>query len=222
MYLSPDERFLSPTLYDLNDDPQKEVLRIAQNVETLLLRDEGDQGALSTELTMVEFADYECPFCKQLAEWYDTLPGSLREKTKVIIKHLPLPQHPWAKVAAAYAACTKRQSSPAFAQLSVFLLTNQNDINPGNIAAHIRLQLSKDRGVNVAEVETCVNSGWGSAIIERDGEIARQLNVTGTPTLFVNGKRVLVLHSAEELQRVLEGELHALKSSTGERPSASQ
>jgi protein-disulfide isomerase len=214
MYLSPDQRFLSSMIYDLSVDPQKEVARIAENVQKLLLRDRATLDAdTGGELSIVEFGDFECPFCKQFADWYQALPESLRQKSTLIFKHLPLPQHPWAKTAAIYAACADLQAPAGFLHLSNFLLANQGRITVGNIRTQIEAELSNDKYLKLNLLTACVANGDGEKIIERDADIARQLNVIGTPTIFINGKRILPLHSSGELETVLEKELQQTSKS---------
>lgn len=209
MYLSPDERFLASTLYDLSVDPSQEVSRIAVEVEKLLLQDEAAPGISNQNLRIIEFGDFECPYCKQFAGWYQALPNALRSKTILIFKHLPLDQHPWARTAALYAACTKVQSTAAFSRLSSFYLESQDQITSENIGVKTMSTLSTEN-LDFRVLTACVSNGEGAKILDRHEALARQLNVTGTPTVFINGKRILTIHSGGELQSVLEHELQQL------------
>lgn len=206
MYLSPDERFLTSTLYDLSADPSQEVTRIAAEVEKLLLQDETASGISNQNLRIIEFGDFECPYCKQFAGWYQALPSALRSKTTLIFKHLPLDQHPWARTAAIYAACTKVQSTAAFSHLSGFYLENQDQITSENIGMKTMSKLSSEN-LEFRLLTACVSNGEGAKILDRHEALARQLNVTGTPTVFINGKRILTIHSEGELRSVLQREL---------------
>lgn len=208
MYLSPDERFLTSTLYDLSVSPEQEVARISENVEKLLMRDDSPQLAgRSARLTVVEFGDLECPYTKLFAEWYRDLPTELRDRVALVFKHLPLKQHPWAQKAATYSACAAVQSPSAFWSLSDSLLQNQRDITLDNLTPVVVAELSKVRSLDVQAVLACEAAGRGSAIVERDIGVAQQLAVLSTPTVFVDGRRAITPHSKEELQRLLEGEL---------------
>lgn len=209
MYLSPDERFLASTLYDLSADPSQEVTRIAAEVEKLLLQDEAASGISGEKLRIIEFGDFECPYCKQFAGWYQTLPNALRSKTILIFKHLPLDQHPWARTAALYAACTKLQSTAAFSRLSSFYLESQDQITSENIGVKTMSTLSS-ANLDFRLLTACVSNGEGAKILERHEALARQLNITGTPTVFINGKRILTIHSEGELRSVLERELQQI------------
>ena len=208
MFLSPDERFLTSSLYDLSSDPQKEVARIADEVTKLLMRDDSPRLAGSDgRVTLVEFVDFQCPYCKRLADWYSALPDSLQRQTTVVFKNLPLPQHPWARPAAEYAVCASRQSSSAFHQLTAFLFRNQPDITAQNLKDKLLAGLGQSDPINLPQLATCASGSEASQIVERDVAVAKQLSVSNTPTLFIDGRRVLRVASAEELQQLLETEL---------------
>ena len=208
MYLSPDERFLTSMLYDLAIDPKKEVTRIAGNVTKLLLRDRSPQfNGSNNPITLVEFVDFQCPYCKRFAEWYSVLPESLRNQTTLVFKNLPLSQHPWARPAASYAVCASEQSSLAFHELTEFFFQKQSEITLENLKLNVLASLAQSSNLNAQQFETCALSTETSQIIERDISIAKQLNVNNTPTLFINGRRVMRVDSADELRRLLETEL---------------
>lgn len=208
MYLSPDERFLTSTLYDLSVDPQKEVSRIASNVTKLLMRDQSPRLAGDeSRINLVEFVDLQCPYCKKFAEWYSALPDSLQRQTTLVLKNLPLPQHPWARSAAEYAVCASSQSPLAFRELSTFFLRNQSEITPQNLKDKVLKAFNQPTSVDLQQLEKCISGKEASQVVERDLAIAKQLNVNNTPTLFINGRRVLRVASAEELRHLLETEL---------------
>jgi len=208
MYLSPDERFLTSTLYDLSVDPQKEVARIATNVTKLLMRDNSPRfGDSASHITLVEFVDFQCPYCKRFADWYSNLPASLRSQTALVFKNLPLPQHPWARSAASYAVCANLQSSSAFRELTNFLFQRQSELTLENFKDLLTSGLKQSKVLDLQKMEACVSSQEPSQIVDRDLAIAKQLNVNNTPTLFIDGRRVLRVTSMEELQHLLETEL---------------
>lgn len=219
MYLSPDERFLTSTLYDLSVDPAKEVARIADGVAKVLTRDESPRiVGSSTRIVLVEFVDFQCPYSKRFAEWYSTLPESLREQTALVFKNLPLIQHQWARQAAAYAACANRQSPVAFRQLTDSLFLSQAETTPKNLDERVSLALSHSTDVDLQKLKACAQGEEGSAIVERDLGIAKQLNVNNTPTLFIDGRRVLRVGSAEELKHLIESEL--ARTTVANRPDS--
>jgi protein-disulfide isomerase len=211
-YLSPDERFLTPTLYDLSADPKAEVARIASNVEKLLMRDDSPRdSAVHERITLVEFGDLQCPYCKLFSEWFAALPDNLRSQTTLVFKHMPLPQHVWARAAAVYTACAWLQNPASFWRLENFFMAKQSEITPANLKEKILSELSGVPSLDQQALQSCATTGKGAAIVERDIEVAKELAIRSTPTLFVGGRRAITPHSPEELRQLLEVELQDAK-----------
>lgn len=208
MYLSPDGRFLTSTLYDLAEDPAKEVLRIATDVGSLLMRDPSPRlETPDSRVVLVEFGDLQCPYCRQFSDWYKAVPADLRRRTKLVFKHLPLDIHSWARAAATLGACTAQQSPTAFWVLADYLLTHQPELQRDNVKDRSMELLAQRRDIDVHQLNVCVSGDAGSAVVARDEAVAKQLAVHSTPTLFVNGRRVLQLHSQKELEDLLKREI---------------
>jgi protein-disulfide isomerase len=209
MYLSPDERFLSSTLYDLSLDQEQEATKISADVQDRLLREVSPTlGTPGQPITIVEFGDFQCPYCKQFGEWYAALPPSLRAHAVLTFKHLPLPQHLWAQVAATYSACTYLQSNEAFWQLANFYYLHQKELSINDLPNKTEELLKASHGVDIKIIDGCVKDMTGAAVVSRDAMTARELNVRSTPTLFLNGRRLLPLQSADALRQLLEKEIN--------------
>lgn len=208
LYLSPDQRFLTSTLYDLARDPEEDAAQIASNVQRLLMRDESPQmSSRDAHITLVEFGDLQCPYCRRFSDWYRALPRELVGGTTLVFKHLPLPMHPWAELAAEYSACASRQSASAFWELASYFLSHQDEITPTNVKDKIALALPQASTSAVQEVASCVAVGAGAAVVARDVAVGKELAVSSTPTLYIDGRRAPLLHSEEDLRQLLEREL---------------
>jgi protein-disulfide isomerase len=168
------------------------------------------------QITIVEFADLQCPYCRQFESWYDSLPPSLLEQTTLIYKHLPLPQHAWAQLAAEYAVCADSQRSKAFWHLARYLFSHQDEVTSQNFKGEIESAFADMPDIDVPKLFKCSANGNGGLIVERDAELAKQLAVSGTPTLFVDGLRVMPMHSKDELQQFLEQKLKVNVASRGQ------
>lgn len=209
MYLSPDQRYLVSTLYDLTKDPALEAAQVAKNVETLLMRDRSPELAgRRSRLELVEFGDMQCPYCRRFADWYRSLPADVLDQVTLVFKHLPLDLHPWARPAAVLSACVSLQSTAAFWKLSDYFLSHQDEIGPGNIEGRALDVLATIHEVNGQEVMSCANGHGGSDLVARDVAAAKQLAVQSTPALFINGRKLAPLQSKEDLERLLERELN--------------
>lgn len=208
LYLSPDRRFLTSTLYDLSTDPKEEMARVSANAESLLMRDDSPRlPGHDPHVTLVEFGDLQCPSCRRFADWYRSLPAELRDQTTLIFKHFPLAQHSWAQLAAQYSACANQQSPAAFWELANYLLNHQDEITAANVKDKVNKAASEVPNINPGLLASCATGELGPTLVERDATVARELAVSHTPTLFINGRQAPSLHSEEDLRLLIEREL---------------
>ncbi len=208
LYLSPDQRFLTSTLYDLAKDPEQEGAEVAANVRQLLTRDESPRtSSRDAHITLVEFGDLQCPYCRRFADWYRALPPEVLSETTLVFKHLPLAVHPWAELAAEYSACANRQSTSAFWELANYFLSHQDEITSANIKEKVAVALPSASNSEVHDIASCATTGAGADLVARDAAVAKELAVKSTPTLYIDGRRVPPLHSEEDLRQLLEREL---------------
>lgn len=208
LYLSPDLRFLSSAIYDLTSDPRKDVALIGFQVDAALMRDKSPQlPGSQPRLRVVEFGDLQCPYCKQFDGWYKALPAAIRDHTTLVFKHLPLPQHGWAQIAARYSACTAIQSQNAFWSLTAFLFQHQAEISPGTVEEKMVGFLGGRSDIKLKDLSECIQRQAGAQIVDRDKALAHQLAVGMTPTLFINGRRAMPIRSESELEQLLAQQL---------------
>ena len=90
-------------------------------------------------------------------------------------------------------------------------MAKQSEITPANLKEKILSELSGVPSLDQQELQSCTATGKGAAIIDRDIEVAKELAIRSTPTLFVGGRRAITPHSPEELRRLLEAELQDVK-----------
>jgi protein-disulfide isomerase len=202
VYLSPDQRFVTSAVYDLTVDPELETAKIAWRVESSLMQEHSPSVVGSkSHISIVEFSDLECPFCKSFAGWYDSLPENLRSQTTLVYKHFPLPQHPWARDAAIYAARAERISPSQFWRVTHRLFDLQSQITTDSLEAEVFKTLAPgdEKGL-----KTCAISGEGARIVDRDIALARQLAISATPTVFINGHRVMHIRSEKTLEDLIK------------------
>jgi protein-disulfide isomerase len=198
LFLSPDQRFLSPQVYDIERDPAQ-VRHVAERrAEGILLQDPSpSRGELRAPVTVVVFADFECPTCKRFHEWMSSLPDNIHKQLRLVHKNLPLSTHPWARRAALIATCGRLQSDSLFWPLHDFFFREQNALTPLNIDDKTRTFTAG--AIDQSSLSACVNTGLADSLVERDIALAHRLNVFGTPAIFLNGQRLSTPQSAEEL-----------------------
>ncbi|HET9129379.1 MAG TPA: thioredoxin domain-containing protein, partial [Terriglobia bacterium] len=115
LYLSPDQRFLNPNVFDTTLDPAVEERRKEQSLMSDLEQNKGaSEGPANAPVTIVEFADFECPYCRKLADVMKQVLPEEKDNVRLVFHHIPLRMHPWARAAAEGAACAQLQNSDAF------------------------------------------------------------------------------------------------------------
>jgi len=172
----------------------------ARAAKVPLRPDDPVRGPQAAKITVVEFSDFQCPFCTRvgptLHELEKLFPGDLR----VVWKHLPLPMHPAAVPAAQAAEAAREQGK--FWEMHDKLFAGQADLSPARYE-----QWAKEIGLDLALVKSSVESPKGRARIDEDAKLAAQVGATGTPTLFFNCRKVVGAVPLETMRATVEEEL---------------
>ncbi len=161
-------------------------------------------GPANAPITIVEFSDYECPYCKK---WHDETWVQLQQaypnKIRLVYKDFPLYQaHPNASPAAKAARCANDQDKYWQYHDRIFAAQALNAQTFEQIAAALKLDLLKWKN--------CINSTKYEADITADYQYGANLGITGTPTFFVNGIRLVGAQPFATFKKLIDQEL-ALK-----------
>jgi protein-disulfide isomerase len=149
-------------------------------------------GNPDAPVTIVEFSDFQCPYCARVVPTVKELLERHPQEVRLVYMHLPLGIHPWAETAAIAAECVVRQSNEAFWQLHDYYFEAQGDITPENIAALTRDRLA-ETSVDLEQWDTCSSDATSAAHAEvaarvrMSVETASGLGANGTPAFFING-----------------------------------
>jgi protein-disulfide isomerase len=142
-------------------------------------------GAKDGKVTIVEFSDYQCPFCGQAEPLVDQVMAAYPKDVKRVYKQFPLTSiHPNALPASKAAVAAGKQGK--FWEMHKKLFDNQRELSPDNYK-----KWAGEIGLNVAQFEKDMAAPEVQAQIDKDTQEARAADVTGTPTIFVNGKRLM-------------------------------
>jgi protein-disulfide isomerase len=151
-------------------------------------------GDPKAKVTIVEFSDYQCPFCKR---FYTDTEGQIRDqyvksgKVKIAFRNFPLPFHSNAQIAAEAAECAaKVGGNDAFWKYHDTLFTKGDGDGTGLDAASLK-QYAKDQGLDTAKFNTCLDNHETKAIVDKDTADGSAAGVQGTPTSYINGKQVV-------------------------------
>ena len=203
MWVSKDGKFL--VRGELND-MSKDVF--AENRAKLDIKDAPSNGRPGALITVVEFADFQCPVCKQL---HDALRGVLPNYPQVefIFKDFPLEQvHPWARTGAIAGRCAYQQDPKAFWKLYDSLYDHQDLISAENAWAKM-VDYAGQAGLNVDTYKACMTSKEATAAVDTSIANGKLMDVSSTPTLFVNGRRIIGA-DPHQLEQFLQYELQQI------------
>jgi protein-disulfide isomerase len=140
------------------------------------------RGAANGAITIVEFSDYQCPYCAKAEPLVKSFVDVYPKNSRVVFKHFPLVSiHPNAMPAALAAAAAQKQGK--FWEMHELLFANQH-----KLGAEQYNQFAKQLGLNVDKFEADMKSDEIKAAVQEDVKLAQQVGVRGTPTIFVNGK----------------------------------
>jgi len=189
-------------IYDLAKDPWEKI-----DLKPIHLEDRPSMGTPEAALTIVEFADFECPFCARAFSTLETMVHSnYKDKIRVIYKSYPLNSHPWAIRAALGAECARLQNPEAFWNFARDYYSSQGSITVKNIDAHIHAT-AKRLNLDVPTLEACMAGKAALARVEQDQKDGTAVGVTSTPTLFVNEVRVVGLPEGKAFEWLVTQQL---------------
>ena len=147
-------------------------------------------GPEDAKITLIEFADFECPSCRQLdLVLRELLPR--HPEVRLVFKHYPLTDiHPWAMTAAIASQCAYQQSPAAFWKIHDAIFDAQDVISPSNVWDKM-LDLANQQGLNTELYKACTINPETASEVKATIEEGHALSVTATPTTFVNARRVV-------------------------------
>lgn len=162
-------------------------------------------GSTHPRVTIVEFSDFECPYCSVQAPILRRLADAAGARgVRVEFRNDPLPIHPWSAEAARLAWCTWQTVPSEFWREHDYLFTHQTELSAGNLRKSISTFLGASASsADSASILTCAGSKRADQAVAADELLAQRAGVTATPTLFVNGVEHVGVISAAELDRTL-------------------
>jgi protein-disulfide isomerase len=158
-------------------------------------------GPADAPITIVEFSDYQCPFCRR---WHDQVyepllaayPGQIR----MVYRHLPLTSiHPEAMSAAEAAMCAGEQDA--------YWPYHEKLFSSESLGNSTYLQYAQDLGLNMSTFESCLTGHKYQETIQADSDFALNLGVRSTPTFFINGLAVVGAQPLDVFKQVIDKEL---------------
>jgi protein-disulfide isomerase len=161
------------------------------------------RGPLNAPVTIVEFSDFQCPYCKQAAISLKPLIQSYGSDVRFVFKQMPLSIHADAFKAAQASVCAGDQGK--------FWEYHDVLFNSNELSEQALKRYASDVGLKTNEFNTCLSSEASATAVRRDMQEAMQAGVQGTPTYFVNGRIVKGIKSPEDFKNAIDQALRQRK-----------
>ena len=146
------------------------------------------RGTKDAPVTIVEFGDLQCPACKAAQPAIEGLVAA-EPNARFVFQNFPLEMHNWAAKGAAYADCVGQASNDAFWKFVAKTYETQSDITAENADEKLTA-LADGAGVKGADIAACASTPVAKAHVDASIALGKSVNVTGTPTLFINGRSI--------------------------------
>jgi protein-disulfide isomerase len=146
------------------------------------------RGPANAPATIVEFSDLQCPHCKAAQPAVEKLLAD-KPNARFVFQPFPLPSHDWAAKAAAFGDCVGRANNAAFWKFVDAVYNAQSDITQANAEEKLTA-IATDVGTKGTDIAACAAKPDTKARIDHSVELGKAVDVTGTPTVFINGRKV--------------------------------
>ena len=162
-------------------------------------------------ITIVEFTDFHCPYCKGVQPTIAMVLERYADKVRLVHHDLPIDAlHPQARKVHEAARCAGEQNK--------FWEYRERAFPEGPKTPQERTKIASDLGLNMPAFNTCVAGQAVAAAVREDETQARSLNLTSTPTFYINGRQLIGAQPLESFVQIIEDELSRLgKASTVSR-----
>jgi protein-disulfide isomerase len=163
------------------------------------------RGGAAAPVTIVEFSDFECPFCGMAFPILKQIEERYRDKLRIVYRQFPLAGHPHAQKAAEASLCANDQQR--FWEMHDAMFGDQMNLDVSALK-----KKAADLKLNATTFDTCLDSGKYTAAVRKDVQEGNKAGVSGTPTLFINGRFFSGVIPVEDLVRVIDEELQRAES----------
>jgi len=158
------------------------------------------RGGKTAAVTVVEWSDFQCPYCSRVEPTINQLRQEYGDKVKWVWKNQPLPFHPNAMPAAEAAMAAGDQGK--FWEMHDKLFENQQKLGPD-----LYDQLAKELGLDLNKFHDSISSGKNKAAIQADMSAGSAAGAGGTPTFFINGHKLVGAQPPDAFKQVIDAEL---------------
>lgn len=171
------------------------------------------RGPEDAPVTIVEFSDFECPFCSRVIPTLEQVKENYGDKVRLVFRHFPLNIHPNAQKAAEASMCAADQGK--FWEMHDAMFANQRQLGVDNLKT-----MAADLELDTEQFGQCLDSGTYADEVQADLQAGVEAGVSGTPAMFINGRMVSGAVPYEQVAEVIDEELKRHETKAGTSGSA--
>lgn len=186
----------------------------ANTVYKVPLRDAQVKGAETAKITIVEFSEYQCPFCARVGPTLKQIEDTYGKDVRIAFKHNPLPFHAEAPLASEAALAAGEQGK--FWEFGELLFKNQQNLKREDLEKY-----AGELGLDLGRFKAALDSGKFKDQIDRDKKEAATFGARGTPSFFINGRKVRGAQPFDSFKKVIDEELQKANAALARGVSAS-
>ena len=158
------------------------------------------KGPAGAKVTIVEFSDFQCPYCGREAPVIQKLTDEYKDQVRLVFRHYPLNFHPMAQKAAEAAACAADQNK--FWEMHDKMFANQQKLEVPALKGY-----AKELGLDTGKFDKCLDAGEKKQLVDDDQKAGNDAGVNGTPAFFVNGVFINGAVPYEQIKAAVDREL---------------
>ena len=207
-YVSKDgEKIIRGTVYQASQNPFK------ANIDKLKTEYQPNFGTAGAPVVLVEFSDFECPYCREESKVLrENLLSAYPKDIHFYYMDFPLETlHPWAKDASIAGRCILHQNANTFWEYHDWIFAHQEEITPDNVKQKI-VEFATPKGVDGPQLSKCIETRATEEEVDKAKAMGRTVDVSSTPTLFVNGRPMVGVLQWPDLKRVIDFEIEYQKT----------
>lgn len=196
-------KIIEGNVYGAGSNPYK------ANLDKLKTQFQPSLGTPGAPVVLVEFSDMQCPHCKEEAKTIrENLIQIYPKQVRLYFKDFPLTSiHPWAKAAAMAGRCVFHNNASSFWDYHDWIFAQQDAITPENLRDKVMEWAKGQKDIDSLQLGRCIDDKATEKEVEASAEEAVALQVDGTPTMFINGRRLPAGPDWNTLKRVIDNEI---------------
>jgi protein-disulfide isomerase len=196
-WVTDQNRLIVGRSFDLTADPYQ------KNWEKIDLANVPTTGGADAKVTIVEYSDFQCPFCSRAHETMKSVVQVYNGQVKLMYKHLPLEMHNWAEDAAIASACVYQQDQEAFWKLSDYLFANQKAVTKETLTDKV-IEATNGTKVNADKLKQCIAARQTNSVVQANMAEAKKLGFNSTPSFVINGRTVVGALNADQFKQIID------------------